>query len=305
VAQHDRALDERRERTELVEHHEDGEAVVHEPGHRRGERLLARLVDARDGLVEHEEVGPPDQGARDEHALLLAAGQLRDGVVGAVGETHEVERLRRARAPPAREPEAAAAEESRRDDLGRGGRHARRRAHTLGDVAEALPGQTRPERRAEQVDGAARERDDPDERADERRLARAVRAEERDDLARTDRQVDPAQDLAPAEGHVDVACCDELRCVAHAQTSPSVSASRVDSITSRQSVAPTARLSSGSSSAGPTPRSSASVRVTFWLTRVSKKSVVTPFSRTTSPTARRRAGEGSASGSMPEMPTWR
>ena len=66
-------------------------------------------VDAGRRLVQQQQVGLAEQRAGDEHALLLAAGQLADVAVGQVADAEPVEHLVRPR--PAR----------------RGSRHGRRR----------------------------------------------------------------------------------------------------------------------------------------------------------------------------------
>ena len=57
-------------------------------------------VDARRRLVHQQQLGLAEQRARDEHALLLAAGQLADVAVGEVADVEPREHvgdLRRAR----------------------------------------------------------------------------------------------------------------------------------------------------------------------------------------------------------------
>ena len=49
---------------------------LHEVHERVAEQRLRVDVDARDGLVEHEELGLRRERLRDQHALLLAARQL-------------------------------------------------------------------------------------------------------------------------------------------------------------------------------------------------------------------------------------
>ncbi len=44
--------------------------------------LLAAQVEVGERLVEQEQLRPGDQRVRDQHALLLAAGQLADPCVG-------------------------------------------------------------------------------------------------------------------------------------------------------------------------------------------------------------------------------
>ncbi len=55
---------------------EDRSALVHESTEQLGERLLVLVVHAGRRLVHDEEVGVARESPRDEHALLLTAGQL-------------------------------------------------------------------------------------------------------------------------------------------------------------------------------------------------------------------------------------
>ena len=77
----------------------------------------------------------------------------------------------------------------------------------LGDVADALPVVVLVERRPEESDLPADERTQADERSHEGRLAGAVGAHQRDELALGDGEVDPAQHRSPAEG--DAAVLDD------------------------------------------------------------------------------------------------
>ena len=77
VAHHDRPVDERRQRAELVGDQHDGGAAVLEAAQRVGQRLLAGQVDPGGRLVEDEQVGLAGERAGDQHPLLLPAGQAR------------------------------------------------------------------------------------------------------------------------------------------------------------------------------------------------------------------------------------
>ena len=60
---------------------------------RAGQGLLVGRVHPGHGLVHDEDVGLPGKGTGDEDALLLAAGQVVDGVVGAVEQSYRGQRL--------------------------------------------------------------------------------------------------------------------------------------------------------------------------------------------------------------------
>ena len=53
------------------------------------QHCLGRVrIDARGGFVEHQDVGPGCQGAGDEHALFLAAGEFGEPLAGKLLGTH-------------------------------------------------------------------------------------------------------------------------------------------------------------------------------------------------------------------------
>ncbi len=67
---------------EIVRDDDEGEAeALLEVVEQADEPFLAGLVDAGGGLIEEQEPGFGDQGAGDEDALLLAAGQAPDGLL--------------------------------------------------------------------------------------------------------------------------------------------------------------------------------------------------------------------------------
>src|SRR5690606_41421557 len=73
--------------------HEDGRARPDGPREGPPEGLLARSVAARARLVEHEQLGLAHERPGDEHALLLAPGQLGHGAVSGGAKTDGLERL--------------------------------------------------------------------------------------------------------------------------------------------------------------------------------------------------------------------
>src|SRR5215813_6060794 len=86
----------RRER-DVVRHEHEGAREVPVHADEQGDDLLAGpRVEVARRLVRQEEAWPPGDGARDGHALLLAAREL-DGIVSrAVREADLVEQLGRA-----------------------------------------------------------------------------------------------------------------------------------------------------------------------------------------------------------------
>ena len=59
------------------------------------DQLLVGLVQVPGGLVRQDDLGVVDECTGDAHALLLAPGELRGQVVGAVGQSHVLQCLER------------------------------------------------------------------------------------------------------------------------------------------------------------------------------------------------------------------
>lgn len=208
-----RAVHERRQRTQLVRDHDDSRACACEFGEDLREHLGALGVDARGRLVHDDEVGVGHQRAGDVGPLLLPAGQLGDGPVGQRGQPDPVDPLGRrpllGTAGPA--DQGLAREDAAEDHLGDGGGHPGGDLGALGHVPEPRPAGEPSEWFAEQLDRAA-ERDEADESADEGRLARSVGAEDRDELAGGDLEVDPAQHRGAGQVDLDVSSGDDGFC---------------------------------------------------------------------------------------------
>ena len=173
-------------------------AATSEPGLRAQpveelERLLLMPDVERGGrLVEEDDLRLLRERARDDDALLLTAGERPEAAVGEREEVEPRERARR-RVAVARallreraEVRRPAEEHVLRD------RHPGRSRRLLRDDGD----EPRELRACEVVDRAAverdlaRERDEPRDRAQQRRLAGAVRADEREPLAVGDDRVD-------------------------------------------------------------------------------------------------------------------
>ena len=196
----------------LVEHddaagaHLEQRAVVRREEHGRP-GLVDLLEEAEDvdrelrvevagGLVGEDERRLADDGARDGDALLLAAGEDARRILAAPREPDALERLADARADEAlRQPEHlerdgdVLVDAPRRDEL-----------EVLEDDAEVAPqerdgvvAQAR-DVAAEEEDAAVVDRLGAVEQAQQRRLARAARARDEDELAALDDEVHPAQD---------------------------------------------------------------------------------------------------------------
>ena len=62
-----------------------------------GQHVDPHRVEAGEGLVEHQQVGPVDEGRRQLHPLLVAEGQVVDLVPGPVGHAQPLDPLGRGR----------------------------------------------------------------------------------------------------------------------------------------------------------------------------------------------------------------
>ncbi len=188
----------------------DVEDVAGQLGVERG----GRLVEEQDARLER-------QGAGDRHALLLAAGELGRVVAGAVGEADGLE-LNAGLGLGVLAGEAADADQGL-GDVAEGG-HVRPEVELLEDHADVAAhradgagGQAHAlARRAEGVaeglavdlDQAAGRLLEEGDAAEQRRLARARRADDAGDLAARRREVDAVEDAGLAEGLGEAADAD-------------------------------------------------------------------------------------------------
>ena len=177
-----------------------------------GEGLPRGAVDAGQRLIEDQQLRVPNEGAGDEDALGLAPGEDLDVVAGAVRQPDGLQGRHRPRAgAPASVGEGAArVEQAGAHDFEGGRGHARCGSDPLGHVADSAPGHVgpAPDVVAEQVHAARVDRVESEDRPDQGRLARAVRAQERHRLASGHGQVDAGEDDGRAEhdrqvGHDD------------------------------------------------------------------------------------------------------
>jgi len=176
-----------------VRHEQHPRAVLAlEVDERLAEPPLRRAVDAGDRLVQHEQVRFARERARDEHALLLADGQLVQRTVGDLGEPDRADRVvdRGTIGLALTPPPAALPQPAGRHDL----------AHRRGHLAlEVRPLRHEPEppsrmepvgRLAEQPDASRRRLDRSEQHVQHRRLARPVRPDEGNELTRPDLERD-------------------------------------------------------------------------------------------------------------------
>ena len=140
-------------------------------------------VDARSRLVHQDQVGPAEQGAGDEHTLLLATAQLADVAIGVGADAEPIEHLVDLEplgvAPP-RQPPAA------------GARH----QHALADRDREAPVDGLDLRHVTDPQAVADARPCRDgthraeQRPQQRGLARARRSDDAGELPAIDAQID-------------------------------------------------------------------------------------------------------------------
>ena len=146
----------------------------------------ADRVERGGRFVEDHEVWVPEQRHRQAESLLHALRVAADGVLGAVGQAHVVERTVDRGGRRQRTAIHCAEPGVQLEDLPRA--QPRLVAEELGQVADLAPRRTIAERRAEDCRVAAGRARKPEEQLHRRRLACPVRTEEAEDLARLDAQ---------------------------------------------------------------------------------------------------------------------
>src|SRR5579872_1211960 len=175
------------DRVDVVRDEQDRDVLLlADAAHERGDADLVREVEAVERLVEEQELRPAHERLRDEQPLLLSTGELADRPRRIVLGADEFDHLGDARggraAAPAGERDApAGAVEAEPDDVDAADARRLVEGPSLRQVADAVvrvAGRLAEDRRVPRG-----ERLLPEDRADERGLARAVRAEDRDELA--------------------------------------------------------------------------------------------------------------------------
>src|SRR6266545_5953313 len=183
----------RQRATRVLLDHQDRHAGRVDLANLLEDRLHRKGRQAGRGLVEQEQIRLGDERTRHREHLPLAAGQRPRPLAPALPEAREeIEHLRQAQLRVG--PECRRAELEVLLD-------AERREHVLAlsDVADALRDDAvrlRPrDLLSVQQHGACTRREQADHRSDQRRLACAVRTDDRDDLARHHGQVDAVEDV--------------------------------------------------------------------------------------------------------------
>jgi hypothetical protein len=86
VLQDYRAVDERSERSSLVQHNQHRLADGHKLSEKFGQRTLGLEIDPSHRFIKYQQVRFAGQRSGDQHALLLTAGKARHVMRQAVGE---------------------------------------------------------------------------------------------------------------------------------------------------------------------------------------------------------------------------
>jgi hypothetical protein len=157
-------------------------------------------IDVDGRLVEHEQLRFPEQRDRERGARELAAGERSRHLPGLAGQADEPDHLLDPRARGA-EDAGEVAQILLDGQVGVDG-------WCLGDVGDAPAQRRRPGRLAEHRHAAALDDLNADDRAHERRLPRAARAEQPRHHAGRDPERDAGQDRLAAAADVEIADVD-------------------------------------------------------------------------------------------------
>ena len=193
VLQVDDALGGARDGGEVVGHQDRrelvGRADLGEDVHELGPSLR---VDPGGRLVEDEQGGIVDEGAREEDALRLAAAELDEFLVDQPRAADALEHLDGPGALGLAHPERPLAADGGDDEVDRARRERSVEALALRHVAHRTVRLVH--RLAEHLDGAGARLDEPEHRLEEGALAGAVRAAEADELPLGDPERDVVED---------------------------------------------------------------------------------------------------------------
>ena len=158
------------------------------------------------GLVEHEEPRARHQRAPDRGHLLLAARERPGELPAALGQEREEREHALERLPPQAPALGAARAQLEVLEHGHRGEELAALRHVGDPARHDGRGRQPADPPALELDGAAAQREEAADRAERRRLARAVRADQRDDLALADLERDAADG-----GHVAVPRLEPLK----------------------------------------------------------------------------------------------
>ena len=138
------------------------------PAQQRDDLGDAADIETGKRFVQQQQAGTPDQGMRDDHPLLLTAGQVADSPVGETRRIHGIEHLIDLCATPLRGDRKAqsVAVESERNKVPRAHRHVGIEHEFLRHIADRSQPAAAGDR-----DAAPAERDEAKDGAQQRRFA--------------------------------------------------------------------------------------------------------------------------------------
>ena len=205
VAQHDHAVGDLEHFVETVRDVDHRDAAGAQPAQRGKEPAHFVGGQASRRFVEDEDLGLGRKRAGDRHQRLFRAAQILDAGVGIDVGAQRVERARGAAARRVLIDQAKAARKAERHADVFGHRHPVDQAEILMDEGDRQAAQRVSGVDAAKADGAGVERVDAGQNLDQRRLARAVLAEERENFAGVEGHADVRQRLGAAEALEDAA----------------------------------------------------------------------------------------------------
>ena len=194
------AVDAAQHRVDVVRDEQDrGIRLASVTVDERDHRLLVGEVETREGLVAQQDARVVGERLADAQALLLATREQAHGAVGEVLRPDRADQRVHALAIGApREGDAPLVPvHTERDEVAPAQRRIARQRARLRNVADP-PVSLGADRSAERRDRSGRQRLEPQDGAQQRRLARAARAEDRDELSRLDGEVEPGPEFALA-----------------------------------------------------------------------------------------------------------
>jgi hypothetical protein len=170
--------------------HQQRGATVREAAEQRPQVAAEHGVQPDRGLVQDEQLRRRQQRGRERDAGLLPAGQSLDQLLRPVGQRHLLQDVRH--------PSPGDSEDGREVGKVLGDRQVGVDRRRLGDVADAAAQRGGPGGGSQDGDGADHGALHPDERAHQRGLAAAGRAEQPGDLPRDEREAEAVQHLTLA-----------------------------------------------------------------------------------------------------------
>ena len=196
LAEHEHLIAHHQRHARVLLDEQDGDALALEAEQQRLELAHEAGCQALRGLVEHHELRVAGQGARDGEHLLLAAGEAPAALPPALAQDGEVledavERPARVLAVAPRRKTEVLADVEMRKDLASFGHVAHPEPE---DAVRRLAGDLA----VLEAHGAGARRRQSHDRAQRRRLARAIAPEQHGDLARRHREGHVAQHVALA-----------------------------------------------------------------------------------------------------------